>query len=276
MRALGMHIRLDNGLQTVIEHVQALQLTTFQCFLLHQVTQQFVQPTAEEVRLFKQATEHINKRFVHASYWTNLAQLRPTSVRFVQGEIELAKRLGFTHIIFHPGYAKGALDKLEGIQALARRLNFMLRREHDITIVLENSAHDGLSIGGNIADFRAILELLEHPEKVRFCFDTVHAHVYGYDMQSLGGQQEIINVLDSVLGIEHVELIHLNNTRQERGSYRDEHRALTGGVITLDALDHFVHMPQLSHVPLVMEMPADTLTVQHEQLEIVRSWMKVN
>jgi deoxyribonuclease-4 len=273
MRAIGLHIRLDDGLDTVVHRVQELQLTTLQCFLLDQVTQKFIEPTAQEAQTFIAATAHITQRFVHASYWTNLAHTKPTSVRFVQREIELAKRLGFTHIIFHPGYAKGATDRMQGIEALVRRLNFMLRKEDDIQIVLENSAHSNLSIGGNVNDFKAILERLEHPEKVRFCLDTVHAHAYGYDLQSLYGQQVFLQAIERTIGLEHVALIHLNNTTQQCGSYIDEHVLLDQGTIALHALQLFVQQPALAAVPIIMEMPAATLADEERQLALVRSWV---
>jgi deoxyribonuclease-4 len=272
MRAIGLHIRLDDGLDTVVHRVHELQLTTLQCFLLNQVTQKFIEPTAQEAQAFIAVTAHIAQRFVHASYWTNLAHTQPTSVRFVQREIELAKRLGFTHIIFHPGYAKGATDRMQGIEALARRLNFMLRKEDTIQIVLENSAHSNLSIGGNMTDFRAILERLEHPEKVRFCLDTVHAHAYGYDLQSLYGQQVFLQAVEHAVGLERIALIHLNNTLQQRGSYLDEHLLLDQGAIALRALQHLVQQPALIHVPIIMEMPSATLADEERQVALVRSW----
>jgi deoxyribonuclease-4 len=272
MRAIGLHIRLDEGLKTVIDRVHQLQLTTLQCFLLHQVTQRYIEPTADEIVAFKEATAHVAQRFVHASYWTNLAHTAPTSVRFVQREIELAKRLGFTHIIFHAGHATGATDRMQGIDALARRLNFMLRREDEIQFILENSAHSNLSIGGNVADFRAILERLEHPEKIRFCLDTVHAHVYGYDLQSWYGQQVVLQAIDRAVGLERIALIHLNNTMQPRGSYIDEHLMLDQGDISLRALQLFVQQPPLAQVPIIMEMPAASLADEERQLALARSW----
>lgn len=273
MRAIGLHIRLDDGLNTVIQRVQELQLAALQCFLLHQGTQKFIEPTPQETETFIDATAHIAQRFVHASYWTNLAHTQPTSVRFVQREIELAKRLGFTHIIFHAGHATGATDRMQGIEALARRLNFMLRKEDAIQIVLENSAHSNLSIGGNVDDFRAILERLEHPEKVRFCLDTVHAHAYGYDLQSLYGQQVFLQVVERAVGLERIALIHLNNTTQQRGSYIDEHLLLDQGSIALRALQLFVQQPTFSQVPIIMEMPAATLAEEARQVALVRSWV---
>ncbi len=83
-------------------------------------------------------------------------------------------------MILHPGAATGSKQKQSGIAALAYALNRIFKIDSNIKIVLENTAHGGISIGGDLADFKSLIEQLEQPEKLYFCLDTAHA--YSYDM----------------------------------------------------------------------------------------------
>ncbi len=272
MRDIALHIRLEDTIVGVAQKAARLQLPIFQCFFLHQETNRFIHPSYYQVNDFKKMRNQFKQLFVHASYWTNFASIHDISLYIFKRELRLAKQLGFTHIIIHPGSAKGAADKALGIDALARRLNSILQYEQDITIVLENTAHGNLSIGGDLSDFKAILEKIDYPEKIAFCLDTVHAHVFGYEVGDLQRQQHFFKTVEETIGFEHIALIHLNNTDQPIGSCMDRHLLLDGGVLTIEALKSFVLHPSIAHVPIIMEMPVVDEAREKEMLKLVSGW----
>lgn len=272
MRDIGLHIRLEDTIVGVAQKAAQLELPVFQCFFLHQKTHRFIHPSYYQANDFKKMRNRFKQLFVHASYWTNFASIHDISLYIFRRELCLAKQLGFTHIIIHPGSAKGAADKTAGIDALVRRLNNILKDEQDITIVLENTAHGNLSIGGDLLDFKAILEKIDYPEKISFCLDTVHAHVFGYSISNVQDQQDFFNTVEQTIGFERIALIHLNNTDQPVGSCMDRHLLLDQGILPLAALQSFVLHPSIRDVPIIMELPEVDESIEKEMLTLVSGW----
>lgn len=271
MRKIGLHLRLTQTLADLAQRAATLQLPIFQCFFIQQETNQFIHPTDQEIQQFVSEWRHkFDQLYVHGSYWINLASAH-AGTRIITREIELAKKLEFTHIIVHPGSAKKIKDKREGIITIAKNLNKVLKKEADIKIVLENTAHAGLSIGGDLHDFAYLREHLDQPEKILFCIDTAHAYVYGYDVHSQKGQHNFIALIDQTINVSNVALIHLNDTKQIMGSRMDRHEKIGTGILG-DSLKQFVQHETLKNIPLIMELPVISEDEESKILEMVRNW----
>jgi deoxyribonuclease-4 len=270
---LGVHIRMNASLYDVIARADSLELPFFQCFFVSQESSRLIQPTSDEVRAFlKERRSRYDDLFCHASYWVNLASLGNNGYPQLRREIVLAKRLEFTHIVLHAGTAKGAVDKSEGIDALAIALNNLFKRERDITILLENTCHANLAIGSDILDFKQLLEKLDKPERIGFCIDTAHAHSFGYNIADSSGHDAFIDFLDATIGIDRIKLIHLNDTVELLGSRIDRHGIVGQGRIGTDALKAFVLHQKLQNIPLLMELPDLPVGQERVILDRVRGW----
>lgn len=273
MRHIGLHIRLTQSLLDLAQKAQRLQLPFFQCFFVIQETGKLAQVSEKEIKTFKKNFRpEFQSLYLHGSYWINLAGLKNNGFRVFQRELALAKKLSFTHMVLHPGAAKGARERVEGIDAFARMLNFILKNENDIQIILENTAHGNMTIGSDIHDFKLLFERLNHPEKVGFSLDTAHAYVYGYDIATEQGQEAFIELVDDAVGIDKIKLIHLNDAAHKCGSKIDRHAVIGKGNIGSTMLRHFILHPQLLHVPIVLELPVIAEEEEIAILDMVRSW----
>ncbi len=58
-----------------------------------------------------------------------------------------------------------------------------------------------------------------------------------------------------MIGLSRIELIHLNDTREKKGSKIDRHEVPGKGLIGEDALKMFINQPELAHVPILLELP---------------------
>lgn len=270
MKKIGLHIRLNKTLLDVVDRAENLAVPIFQCFFIHQLTNQFIQPGEEEIKEFLKRRHYFQQLYLHGSYWINLASYTSGN-KILLREITLAKKLEFTHIILHPGSAKRVKDKREGIGVIARNLNRIFKIESDIKVVLENTAHAGLSIGGDLNDFKMLKERLDHPEKLLFCLDTAHAHSYGYDLISSNGQQQFTELVQNTLGLENIALIHLNDTGQLKGSRIDKHELIGSGLLGA-SLPSFIGRDEFKSIPVVMELPVIDEGKEEEILKMVRSW----
>ena len=273
MSNVGLHLRLGKRLIDLVHKACRFNLSFFQCFLVLQETGRLLQLKDAEIKSFVQLRrQYFNQLYLHGSYWINLSSITYNGYRALERELTIAKKLEFTHMILHPGFAKGAEKKSEGIRALARALNRLLKREQDITIVLENTTHGNLSIGSDILDFKQVLQQLNQPEKIAFCIDTSHAYSFGYDMVPDQEQDLFINFLESTIGIDRIILIHLNDSKKKLGSRVDQHAAIGEGYIGKKPLKRFMLHPKLRHIPVLLELPILAENQEHALLKEVRTW----
>src|ERR1700722_4319225 len=159
-----------DSLVTVAHQAIALELPYFQTFL---ITQQkdgsLIVPSEYEITQFRKLCEkRFSRMYAHASFWLNLADPARSSFDGLWRQLLLAQRLGFTHLIVHPGSSVNA-TKQEGIEMVARTLNQLLKRETSMTIMLENTAHGNRAVGSDLADLAQMRSLLDKPERVQFC-----------------------------------------------------------------------------------------------------------
>lgn len=271
MRNIGLHIRLNRTIFEVAQRAVALNLSIFQCFFIHQESNQFMTITDEQSEIFlREWRSKFENLYLHGSYWINLASAQSHN-KIILREMELGKRLGFTHIIVHPGSTKKGHHKRDGIGVIARNLNRLLKTENEMQVVLENTAHAGLSIGGDLHDFFWLKERLDHPEKVMFCIDTAHAFAYGYDLRTDHARTQFLELVEKTIGFNAIALIHLNDIKQQCGSRIDKHEKVGEGILG-DSLRQLITQKQLERIPLIMELPIMKEEDECELIEKVRKW----
>lgn len=275
MRKIGLHLRLESTLDELVERARRLGVDLFQLFFVHQTTGAPVRFSVEEVNSFLALRrEYFQDLYVHGSYWINLAGLEYNGIRAFEHELRQTKRLEFTHMILHPGNAKGAKNKIQGIDALVAILNDTMKRERDVQLVLENAVHGKMTVGSDLEDFAILKSKLDFPDRISFCVDTAHAYSYGYNIADPTKMEEFVELLDRTMGIDRIVLIHLNDTMHKLGSCIDQHIVPGEGLIGEEALKRFVLHPRLKDIPLLMELPVLDEAAQVAALEKVRSWHK--
>lgn len=267
MNQIGIHIRLTNTINDVIEKAIRLGLPLFQTFA---VTDQghvikLNQTDIDSYLILRRA--HFKDLYLHSSYWVNLSRDNQKSYKTFLRELNLAKTLEFTHFILHPGAAEIKSKKDAGITILAKYLNSVLSNDLPLTILLENTAHGGRSIGSNLHDFKVLLRQIESPEKLQFCIDTSHAYAYGYDLASDTGLEDFIKILEETITLKKIALIHLNDTTENLGAKIDKHELPGHGHIGKELLKKFIQHPALKDIPIIMELPK---LEEQDELKIVQ------
>lgn len=271
-RAVGVHLRLVDTLLDVAHQAQQLDISIFQCFFIRQKTERYITPTKKEIDEFLALRSSFSHLYVHGSYWINIAHDTHMVARTLVREITLAEKLQFSHLVIHPGTTKGTDDRLVGIDVIATTLNQLLKHHTQVQIVLENTAYAGMSVGSALHDFALLKTKLDKPEKIKFCIDTAHAHAYGYDVISPEGQAEFVTLLENTIGVENIVLLHVNDTKEQCGSYIDRHDVLGTGVIGAQALKRFVNHPRLAHIPLLLELPVIPSSELKRIVDEVKKW----
>ena len=275
MKNIGLHLRLTTTLSDLIDKAIQQKSTIVQCFFIIQETMSYVSFSEGELEACrKKIKDHFKEVYLHASYWVNLSGMRRNGWKTFKREVELARQLGFTHVVIHPGSATGCKDKKEGIICLSKALNRALEKYNDITIVLENTAHGKMSVGGDLEDFKFLMTLITEPHRIAFCLDTAHAYAYGYDIATEKGLDDFIDLVDSCIGLEKVKVIHLNDSEKDFGSYIDKHAVPGQGKIGEEALKRCMNHPKLKNASVLLELPVLDDDQEMALLMKIRSWEK--
>jgi len=203
---------------------------------------------------------------IHAPYLVNLAG--PDETFFARSVSVLAHDLraapGFLARFFnvHIGSHVGAGVEV-GIGRLAEGLRLALA-ENDVgpdapSVVLENSAGGGSGVGTDITELAAIAEAIKvrgiEDRRVSFCLDAAHAWAAGIDLSRPDTIDAFVADWDDRIGIERLVMIHLNDSKSERGSRLDRHEHLGAGRIGATGLAHLLTHPALAHVAYFLETP---------------------
>lgn len=162
---------------------------------------------------------------------------------------------------FHPGSHVGQGAE-KGIELIAKQLNDVIRPEQQTMVLLETMAGKGTEVGRSFEELRAIIDRVEHAEKLGVCLDTCHVWDGGYDIQE--HLDEVLTEFDSVIGLSRLKAIHLNDSQNERGSHKDRHARIGEGKIGLEALVRVIRHPALKDLPFILETPNDAAGYAHE------------
>jgi len=192
---------------------------------------------------------------IHSSYLVNLCTpkegLREKSIDSMQKEVDAADKLDIPYVNVHLGAHTGAgVDG--GLDNAASALD-ELDIPEAVTVLIESDAGSGTKLGG---DFEHLAEVLDRSEQdLDVCIDTAHAFAAGYDLSTEEAVHDTIAAFDDVVGLEHLECVHLNDSKHECGTNKDEHAHIGEGLIGEEGMRAFVNHPDLEDVPLVLETP---------------------
>ncbi|WP_132057135.1 deoxyribonuclease IV [Halorussus amylolyticus] len=192
---------------------------------------------------------------IHSSYLVNLCTpkdgLREKSIDSMQKEVDAAAKLDVPYVNVHLGAHTGAGVE-NGLDNAASALD-ELDIPDGVTVLVESDAGSGTKLGGDFEHLAAVLDRSEQDLDV--CLDTAHAFAAGYDLSSEEAVEEAVAEFDDVVGLEHLQCVHLNDSKHECGTNKDEHAHIGEGYIGDEGMSAFVNHPDLEDVPLVLETP---------------------
>ena len=194
---------------------------------------------------------------VHAPYIINIGnttkpEVYELGVNFLQNEIERTQALGAKDIVLHPGAHVGAgADK--GINQIIKGLNEVLTHDHDVRIALETMAGKGTEIGRSFEELARIIDGVTHNDRLSICFDTCHTHDAGYNIKN--DFDGVLNEFDKIIGIDRIKVVHVNDSKNEKGAHKDRHENIGFGYIGFDALNNVVHHEAFKDIPKILETP---------------------
>ena len=235
---------------------------------------------AAAARAFTDALRAAGVRSVvsHANYLINMAGVEEPiytkSCKALTGELQRGAAYGLDHVIVHIGSHKGAgLEAAYShVEGAVRGALAAVKAEGSPRLLLENSAGTGDNVGGTFEDLAALLLRLDDlDDRVGICFDTCHAHAAGYEMSGAEMTGDVMAELDQVVGLEHVFVVHANDTQVPAGGKADRHWHIGEGYLGEDAFAYMLHLGELRGLPFILETPGDEAIEGRRNLEALRA-----
>lgn len=194
---------------------------------------------------------------VHAPYIINIANtVKPEvfelGVEFLQKEMERTVAIGASQIVLHPGAHVGAGAE-KGIKKIIEGLNEVLSVDLPVQIALETMAGKGSECGRTFEEIAQIIDGVTNNERLSVCFDTCHTHDAGYDI--VNDFDGVLEEFDKIIGLDRIKVVHVNDSKNERGARKDRHENLGFGHIGFEALHYIVHHEVFKDIPKILETP---------------------
>ncbi|NKE36376.1 deoxyribonuclease IV [Natronococcus sp. JC468] len=194
---------------------------------------------------------------IHSSYLVNLCtpkdDLRRKSKESMQAELDAAEKLGIPYVNVHLGAHTGA--GVEGGLDNAASVIDDLEVPEDVQILIESDAGSGTKLGGEFAHLAGIIDRTD--EEIGICIDTAHTLVAGNDLTTPEAVDETVSRFDDEVGLEHLEYVHLNDSKHDVGTHKDEHALIGEGYIGEDGMRAIVNHPDLRELPFALETPTE-------------------
>jgi len=197
---------------------------------------------------------------VHTPYLLNLAspdlEISAKSTAGLSDSVTRAGILGATYVVTHMGSHRGSGAET-GVRQICRSVDTVLEStDPSVTLLLENSAGSGDSMGALFEEIRRILDCMAGwSGRVGICLDTAHAWGAGYDLSSADAVSKTIALFDALVGLKNLKVVHLNDTKVPLGSRRDRHANIGNGFIGEEGFSALVNHPSLAHLAGIIETP---------------------
>ncbi len=286
---IGFHISIAGGIDKSVQRAVDSGCDTMQFFCHSPRMWKVKMPTDEVIENFRAEREKAGlwPVVVHTSYLINLStpddELYDKSSALFEFELELSERLGVDYLVTHPGSHQG-----RGIEFAASRITKAFKQAREkakgdkVQILIENTAGGGTQTGRELSDIKGIIEAAA-PLNIGLCFDTCHGFAKGYSFEGSGDKNNkktkpsaLPSTLELEIGLEHLRLIHLNDSKGEFGSKVDRHEHIGKGKIGKESLRAFLNHPKITGIPLILETPVNDEGTDQTNLKAVRSMLSNN
>jgi deoxyribonuclease-4 len=256
---VGAHVSIAGGVDNAVERQLDVGGNCGQIFTTSPQVWQHPDIEDEEAERFREGTlEKLEGPWViHSSYLVNLCtpkdDLREKSIASMQAEVDAADTLGIEYVNVHLGAHTGAGVE-QGLDNAASALD-ELDIPDSVTVLVESDAGSGTKLGG---DFEHLADVIDRTgQDIDVCVDTAHAFAAGYDLSTPSGVDDTVAEFDDVVGLEHLQCIHLNDSKHECGTNKDEHAHIGEGLIGEAGMERLINHEDLADVPLVLETPSE-------------------
>lgn len=256
--AIGCHLSTSDGFGAMGRTALDIGATTFAFFTRNPRGGKAMAIDPDDVAALRALMEKngFGKLVAHAPYTMNLCSAKAVTVDFARramaDDLVRMESLPGNYYNFHPGsHVKQGAER--GIELICEGLNEVLEPGIRTTVLLETMAGKGTEVGRSFEELARIIDGVEHDELLGVCLDTCHVWDGGYDV--VGDLDGVLDEFDRVIGLDRLRALHLNDSKNPRGSHKDRHERIGEGCIGAEAFRAVVTNPRLRDLPMILETP---------------------
>jgi deoxyribonuclease-4 len=288
----GAHMSIKKGSPSAIKEINELGGNLIQVFVSNPMSTKFTinQTTWNEknCNLIKSTLELTDSKIViHLPYVINLAKplLIPSKmndcwwINMICNQLLISDLIGSIGCVVHVGKhleltVSDATDNMfEGLKYV---IDFIKKNKLKSYIILETAAGQGSELlttkNSSLEEFANFYNRFcsEYKPYIKICVDTCHIFAAGYDIRQKSQVKTFFDEFNTLIGIENIALIHLNDSKKECGSCVDRHENLGQGKIGIEGLRHFIRYAIYYHIPTILETPSN----YESELELINDVKK--
>jgi len=275
MVKVGVHVSIAGSLDLAVDRAKDAGCDVFQMFSRNPRGWNYKPLAEEDATLFRSKVKTTGIIPVdHMPYLPNLAtpklDMFDKSVDTLAAELERCGRLKIPYLVTHLGHHLGdgiAGGRMRVIKAIGTALK---KADNDVMLLVENTAGEKNSVGSSFEHIRGIMDGLDFPDRLGVCFDTCHAFAAGYELRTDDGLSDTLAQFDEQIGLENLRIIHLNDTKGDKGSGLDRHEHIGMGFIGEEGMRRVLHHRSLRDLPFICETPVDDRRDDRGNIEKVR------
>jgi deoxyribonuclease-4 len=270
---IGAHVSISGSIANAITNASERECSAFQVFTSNPRGWHAKDLTDDDATNYKNNLSQSNiDRFAtvaHMPYLPNLSSpeisVYEKSIHTMIREVERCDKLGIPYLVTHLGSHKGTGED-KGIQRLVGALTEVAKTNKDVTILLENTAGQKNSVGSDFTQLAEIFFGLKPASSFGICIDTCHAFAAGYDLRNEKNVKDVFEKFDSEIGLKHIKIIHLNDSKGELGCHLDRHEHIGLGHIGEAGLSQVVKLANKNKIPIILETPIDERRTDFENI----------
>ena len=268
---LGAHQSIVGGYDKAIHRISKIKGNCLQIFSSSPRTWSFPEIDNKDVDNFIKVKKekNIDPVYFHATYLINLAgskKIVNLSIRFLIHELKLAAKLKIKGSVIHLGSYK----ETNTIDDLAKNIKYILQNTPtESFFIIENSGTR--KIGLRLEEISKIIKKVNN-KRVKVCLDSCHLNSAGYDLSSKDKLNLFLNLFNRIIGLNSLELFHINDSKDSLGSLRDRHENILQGKISKNTFRTLLNHKVTKKYPFIIETPGfDNNGPDKKNLDILKS-----
>lgn len=261
MVSVGAHVSVAGGLQNGIEKAVKIGAHTIQIFgsSPRQWASRF--PDQHSIDLYKEALKksEVSSVYLHAPYLVNLGtpdeEHWRKSIQNLIEHLQIAKLINANGLIFHVGAISESTREYALDRAALGMKEVLKQVKGKTQLIMENSAGGPSKIGSNIDDLAVIFKKVKS-SRVKICLDTAHALESGLiEAYTPPLIKKLFDEFDKKIGLEHLSVLHVNDSKTPYNSHHDLHENIGEGFIGIKGFKNLALEKRVRNKPWILEVP---------------------
>ena len=282
----GAHMSIKNGIISAIDEIIEYEGNFIQVFLSNPIgVKSNIKLTDNEcLKIRSKLVDSDCLIVIHLPYVINLSKPRLNLIdtwwiKMICHQLLISHKIGSIGCVVHVGKHLD-LTIEEGIEnmydSLVYIINYIIVNKLDTFIILETAAGQGTELittkNNSLEDLATFYNKFTHLQKkhLKLCVDTCHIYAAGFDITNQDLVKRFFDDFNILIGIKHIALIHLNDSKACCGSCVDRHENIGYGKIGIEGLRNFIRYGAFYKIPIILETPTQFI----KEIQLIKTVKK--